>query len=172
MSLRSIATKATTGLGIAGAALALSLAAAGPASAEATGPGLAHGHIFTEYASFNVTQNNGIFPDVKAHDVETSSISWSPYDIPGSKEMVLHNLYSDWAQTTHAYDQFQVTEIDNVGTVRVTTTQSLDFWPGEEVRSAVAVTIAPNATRGFNIVTVNGWGDHVEAYVQITNTVK
>ena len=83
----------------------------------------------------------------------------------------MDSLYSKAAQTTSAYDQFNATEIDNAGTIAVKTTQSLDFWPGEEVRSSVNVTIAPNTTRSFWIDTVNKWNDSVKTLVTIQNVV-
>jgi len=83
----------------------------------------------------------------------------------------MDSLYSGAAQPTSAYDQFNATEIDDAGTIAVKTTQSLDFWPGEEVRSSVNVTIAPNTTRSFWIDTVNKWNDSVKTLVTIQNVV-
>ena len=85
--------------------------------------------------------------------------------------IIMDSLFSKSAQTTSAYDQFNATEIDNAGTIAVKTTQSLDFWPGEEVRSSVDVTIAPNTTRSFWIYTVNKWNDSAKTLVTIQNVV-
>ena len=168
MSVTSFVKKAAAASVVSGAALALSLGAVHTASADTAN--LAKNHHVVYSTSFHVTQNNGIFADV-TKDSTVNYDRWSgPSDHLG-KYIIMDSLYSGAAQTTSAYDQFNATEIDDAGTIAVKTTQSLDFWPGEEVRSSVNVTIAPNTTRSFWIDTVNKWNDSVKTLVTIQNVV-
>jgi hypothetical protein len=158
VSVTSFVKKAAASV-VSGAALALSLGAVHTASADTAN--LAKNHHVVYSTSFHVTQNNGT----------VNYDRWSgPSDHLG-KYIIMDSLYSGAAQTTSAYDQFNATEIDDAGTIAVKTTQSLDFWPGEEVRSSVNVTIAPNTTRSFWIDTVNKWNDSVKTLVTIQNVV-
>ena len=126
MSAKSLVQKAAAASVISGAALALSLGAAHSASADTAG--LAKNHHVVYWTNFLVTQNNGIFADVTRDSVLNYNRWSGPSDHLG-KHIIMDSLYSKFAQTTSAYEQFNANRDRQRRHHCGEDDQSLDFWP-------------------------------------------